>query len=140
MSIEESVRFDIDAPESYLEWLYTSTSNDAGNVRMGPNQRFGVVSFTHELHCMRSLRTALAEVEAPFQAHDLHHTEHCLSFMRQQILCASDITLEPGDSFSRNFTMQRVTGDMKCMDVDAFYSSMWAQYQDWVSLQQQRPA
>ncbi|RPD70039.1 hypothetical protein L226DRAFT_547926 [Lentinus tigrinus ALCF2SS1-7] len=132
MSIEESVRYGIDEPQSYLEWLWTSTADDQGNLHLGPNHRFGVPSLTHQRHCLRSLRTVLAEVDR-LEGVDLHHTEHCLSYLREHTLCAADITLEPGDAFARNFTAERVVQDRPCMDVEAFYASMWDQWTRWLS-------
>ena len=138
MSVEESVRFGIHPPPAALEWLWTATVDDRGNVHMGPNGRFGVVGITHELHCLRALRDVLDTVDVPV-GHDLHHSEHCLSFLREHTLCAADITLEPGDAFARNFTAERVTVERECMDVEAFYASMWTQWNGWLDFRQQVP-
>ena len=138
MSMEESVRYGIDEPQSYLEWLWTSTADDQGNIHIGPNHRFGVPSLTQQQHCLRGLRTVLAGVDI-LEGHDLHHTEHCLSFLREHTLCAADITLEPGDVFARNFTTERVTHDRECLDAEAFYASMWDQWTRWSNFKDQRP-
>ncbi|KAI0700859.1 hypothetical protein C8T65DRAFT_709614 [Cerioporus squamosus] len=130
MSIEESVRYGISEPQSYLEWLWTSTADDDGNVHFGPTHRFGVPSLTHQQHCLRGLRAMLADVDR-LEGHDLHHAEHCLSFLREHTLCAADVTLEPGDAFERNFTAERVMNDRRCLDAEAFYASMWGQWTRW---------
>ncbi|KAI0821764.1 hypothetical protein BC628DRAFT_1393464 [Trametes gibbosa] len=139
MSIEESGHFGIRQPEAHLEWLWTSTVDDGGNVHMGPNQRFFVVALTHQQHCMRSLRRSLDADGIPEDA-ALHHAEHCLSFLREHTLCAADFSLEPGDAFARNYTAERVGVERKCMDVEAFYGTMWGQWNDWLSFQAQRDA
>ncbi|EIW52674.1 uncharacterized protein TRAVEDRAFT_31815 [Trametes versicolor FP-101664 SS1] len=139
MSIEESVRYDIRAPEASLEWLWTSTADDHGNVHMGPNNRFFVVALTHQQHCLRSLRASLDAPGVPTGA-ALHHAEHCLTFMREQTLCAADFSLEPGDAFARNYTAERVGGERECMDVEAFYGTMWSQWQDWLGFKAQMAA
>ncbi|KAL7278214.1 hypothetical protein ACG7TL_008189 [Trametes sanguinea] len=136
MSIEESVRFGLHEPEANLEWLWQSTPNDGGNVHMGPNNRFFVVALTHQQHCLRGMRTVL-EAEGVPTGHDLHHSEHCLSFMREHTLCAADITLEPGDPFSRNFTSERVAVERECMDVEAFYGTMWSQWNEWLAFKKE---
>ncbi|TFK82236.1 hypothetical protein K466DRAFT_590661 [Polyporus arcularius HHB13444] len=132
MSIEESVRYRIGEPESYLEWLWTSSADDQGNIHFGPNHRFGLPSLNHEQHCLPRLRTVLAEVDH-FEGKDLHHTEHCLSLLREH-------TLEPGDPFVRNFTAERVMHDRKCLDAEAFYASMWDQWTRWLEFKSQLPS
>ncbi|RDX40729.1 hypothetical protein OH76DRAFT_1412772 [Lentinus brumalis] len=139
MSIEESVRYGIGEPESYLEWLWTSSADDQGNIHFGPNHRFGLPSLNHEQHCLRRLRTVLAEVDH-FEGKQLHHTEHCLSLLREHTLCAADTTLEPGDAFTRNFTAERVMHDRKCLDAEAFYASMWDQWTRWLEFKSQVPS
>ncbi|TBU27423.1 hypothetical protein BD311DRAFT_760385, partial [Dichomitus squalens] len=128
MSFEESVRYGIHEPEADLEWLYTATREDQGNVVLGPNNRFLNVALTHQLHCLRAIRKAL---DADDVLPNVHHSEHCLSVLRQLTLCAADSTLEAGDSFARNFTNERVTGVQACMDVEAFHSTMWKLWTDW---------
>ena len=142
MSIEESVHFGIHTPSAALEWLWTATVDDRGNVHMGPNGRFGVVGITHELHCLRALRDVLDTVDVP-AGHDLHHSEHCLSFLREHTLCAADTTLEPPDAFARNYTRERSGGEHVCMDWDAFYGDMRTNYLEWDEFRKQeeeRPA
>nr|VWO98141.1 Calcium dependent mitochondrial carrier protein [Ganoderma boninense] len=138
MSVEESVRYAIHAPEAPLEWLYTATAHDMGNTHLGPPQRarIGVVALAHQQHCLRALRAALAADEVP-KGHALHHAEHCLSFLRESTLCAADATLEPGDAFARNFTQERVGGERECMDAEAFYASMLRRWEEWVEVRDQ---
>ncbi|KAI0325748.1 hypothetical protein GY45DRAFT_1329856 [Cubamyces sp. BRFM 1775] len=138
MPLEESVRFGIHEPPSDAEWLWQSTPDDGGNVHLGPNHRFFVIALTHQQHCLRAFRVALDADEVP-TGHSLHHAEHCLSFLREHTLCAADVTLEPGDAFTRNFTAERVTGEMECMDVEAFYATMGKQWHEWLGFKEQHP-
>lgn len=69
---------------------------------------------------------------------DTHHSEHCLSLWREHTLCAADVTLEPGDPFTHNFTVQRDMGVRQCIDVEAFYSTMWKYWGDWVQYLESR--
>ena len=131
LSIEESVRYALAAPEAADEWLWTTTAGDGGNVRLGPRGRLFTTAYTHQLHCLRALRTALAAAGPPEGA-ELAHTEHCLSFLRQHALCAADGTLEPGDAFARNATAERVGVVRECRDVEAFYDSMWTYWTRWL--------
>ena len=132
MPTEESVHYGIQGEEAPWEWLYIATFEDGGNLRLGPNHRFFNVALTHQQHCLRYLRQALNSVDVP-EGHNVEHAEHCLSLMREHILCAADVTLEPGDTFSRNFTANRDTGDRVCMDAEAFYHTMWTHWNAWLS-------
>ena len=67
-----------------------------------------MVSFYHQLHCLRDLQVRLVGLSAN-TSHDvsrteelLHesqrfHVEHCFSYIRQGIRCAADTTLEGPD-------------------------------------------
>ena len=91
---EESVRYALTSPEAFDEWLWTATAGD-GNVHYGPGRRLFVVAVTHELHCLRSYRAALAQDAVPHGHHQLAHLTHCLNFFRTSTLCAADTTLDP---------------------------------------------
>ncbi|OJA11477.1 hypothetical protein AZE42_09965 [Rhizopogon vesiculosus] len=59
-----------------------------GFVRLGPNGRIFGISMFHQIHCLQMIRSAL--INGPNG-----HSGHCLNFLRQAILCNSDITLDP---------------------------------------------
>ncbi|PIL34537.1 hypothetical protein GSI_03315 [Ganoderma sinense ZZ0214-1] len=126
---EESVRYALTSPEAFDEWLWTATVGD-GNVHFGPNRRLFVVSVTHQMHCLRSVRVALENEGIP-HGHAVGHLTHCLNFMRMHTLCAADTTLEPPDAFARNYTRERAGGEHVCMDWDAFYRDMRTNYLEW---------
>ncbi|KAI0329480.1 hypothetical protein GY45DRAFT_1324915 [Cubamyces sp. BRFM 1775] len=127
---EDSVRYGLwEDPITEEEWRWTATAGD-GNVHLGPNSRFFVVGITHQLHCMRSYRQALAQ-EQPLSAHQVSHLTHCLNFLRMSTLCAADITLEPPDAFMRNHTQERAGGEHECLDWPAFYEEMKKNFLDW---------
>ncbi|GJE92371.1 hypothetical protein PsYK624_085250 [Phanerochaete sordida] len=122
-SAEESVRFSIDGPRADEEWFYATVFKGAGNVNLGPNDRFFAVDLEHELHCLRRLRESLGREEGLTDA-EFGHAEHCLSYLRQHILCSADETLEFGDSFARNHSAWRSAGLRVCRDPEAFFSAM----------------
>ena len=134
---EDSSRYSLYAPETHQEWLWTATAGD-GNVHYGPGRRLFVVAVTHELHCLRSYRAALAQDAVPHGHHQLAHLTHCLNFFRTSTLCAADTTLEPPDAFARNYTSQRAGGVHRCMDWPAFYDEMGTNYREWDAFQQQQ--
>ncbi|KAI1784840.1 hypothetical protein LXA43DRAFT_191155 [Ganoderma leucocontextum] len=139
MPMEESVRFGIHEPEAYDEWLSIISPEDQGNVRLGPNHRFMNVALIHQQHCLRFFRAHLdVDDDLPLSDSDVHHAEHCLSLWREHTLCAADITLEVGDPFAHNFTVQRDMGVRQCMDVEAFYGTMRKHWGDWLLYQESR--
>ncbi|KAI0354432.1 hypothetical protein OH77DRAFT_501875 [Trametes cingulata] len=133
-TIEDSVRYSLWAPEADDEWLWTATVGD-GNVHLGPNSRFFVVGITHQLHCMRSYRQALAKDGIP-HGHQVGHLTHCLNFLRMSTLCAADTTLEPPDALSRDHTLDPAGGERECFDWPAFYDEMKKNYLQWVAYQE----
>ncbi|RPD54583.1 hypothetical protein L227DRAFT_534475 [Lentinus tigrinus ALCF2SS1-6] len=133
-SIEESVRYSISQPESFREWLSTATTGSGGTVHYGPNHRLGIPAFAHEFHCLRALRVLLDDDGVP-EGHELSHSEHCLSYLREHTLCAADGTLEPGDSFSRNYTAQMVIREQRCIAVDPYAEAMISVEREWTEFQ-----
>ncbi|KAF9463670.1 hypothetical protein BDZ94DRAFT_595496 [Collybia nuda] len=70
-----------------------------GWVHLGPQRRPFSVTMYHQFHCLLSIRRAILSVkkdpssQAP--AAKSSHTNHCFSYLRQGLLCKSDLTLEP---------------------------------------------
>ncbi|KAH9915554.1 uncharacterized protein BXZ73DRAFT_92588 [Epithele typhae] len=133
---EDSQRYPLWAPQATQEWMFTATAGD-GNVHFGANRRMLVVAESHMLHCLRSVRTALAQ-DAPPSAggHQMGHLAHCVNFIRQSVLCSADATLEPPDAFARNYTREPAgNGAHVCKDFDAFYGEMKGNYLAWTAYQ-----
>ena len=134
MVVEESVHYSITAPEAINEWLYNSPFG-TGSVRLGPNKRGFFVSMFHELHCLRLMRTALASApKSPM----IDHSFHCLNYLRQSALCASDTTLEPGDFMQRDFTLDRIGATHVCRDWDPIYEDLRINWVEWYLYLQDR--
>ncbi|KAL7897151.1 hypothetical protein HDV63DRAFT_380027 [Trichoderma sp. SZMC 28014] len=63
------------------------TSNDGTG-------RFSIATF-HQLHCLYLLQVELFDALASNITEPHSHAFHCLDYLRESILCASDSTLEP---------------------------------------------
>ncbi|KAF9240372.1 hypothetical protein BU15DRAFT_61394 [Melanogaster broomeanus] len=111
------------------EWLWISTAGDH-NVRLGAADRMISVAFTHEQHCMIIMQKAFA-ADADDLTHLIGHTVHCLNYFRQITLCAADITLEPHDVLSRNYTLRRDGGTHQCFDWPALYDAIQINWEEW---------
>jgi len=134
MVIEESVHYSITNPEAMDEWLYNSPFG-TGSVRVGPNNRGFFISMFHKLHCLRLMRTALASEPKPGM---VEHSFHCLNYLRESALCASDTTLEPGDFMQREFTFDRIGAAHVCRDWDAVYEEVRINWLEWYLYLQDR--
>jgi hypothetical protein len=52
------------------------------------------------------------------------HVQHCLGYLRALALCASDITLEPGDFTRRDFAAEGSGQTHECTDWSYVYDSI----------------
>jgi len=60
------------------------------------DNEFYALSIYHQIHCLNSFRRMLNKSpNASYTEHDSMHSHHCLSYLRQMILCGADTTLEP---------------------------------------------
>ena len=97
LTLEDSRHFPLSGEDADAEWESIYPSNSAGFVRLGPSKRFFGLSMYHQIHCLDSLRYAILGREHPAKRmrKDVPHPQHCLNYLRQTILCAADLTLEP---------------------------------------------
>jgi hypothetical protein len=89
LTVEDTVYY---APNATAEWHTLFPSGD-GFVRLGPEYRLFGVSMFHQLHCLDKLRRAV--VQEPPSEWERWHTQHCLNYVRQMLLCAASSRLEP---------------------------------------------
>ncbi|KAF6746540.1 hypothetical protein DFP72DRAFT_634102 [Ephemerocybe angulata] len=100
MVVEESTRFTT-THQNLPNWRAVIPGYP-GYIRLGPfPKRVFALPIYHQLHCLYELAKVLArsDPDAPgpkpvIDWHASHHTQHCLTYLRQQILCAADETLE----------------------------------------------
>lgn len=130
MTVQESVHFDITAPESQAEWLWTASAGD-GHVRIGQDKHMFAVAMFHELHCLRAIRGVIENGWDTITHERQGHLLHCFNYIRQYILCAADTTLEPGDFTKRNFTTSRVGATHTCVDWEPLYVMMKEKWDEW---------
>ncbi|KAK7688203.1 hypothetical protein QCA50_008573 [Cerrena zonata] len=119
MTVEESVHYPVLGSTSDKVWS-SITSSSYGYIRLGPEHRLFDTSMSHELHCLRVLNLALGESHIP----ETKHIQHCLNYIRQGILCDSDLTLEPGDFEERDLTVEKVGATYVCRDWSLWYNVM----------------
>ena len=130
---EETVHFALAGRDAAREWEWTEASpTEDGNLRLGPRDRVVNVALAHQMHCLRTFRIFLASEHPPRGRRDVEHAEHCLTMLREMTLCDADATLEEGDVFARNWTIERSAGERRCsVDVEAFYDTLAQGWNDW---------
>ncbi|KZV68914.1 hypothetical protein PENSPDRAFT_581724 [Peniophora sp. CONT] len=73
-----------------------------GWLTLGPNNTMWVLSMYHQMHCLSVLRHAYVAAKSGTLVYTPggngtgveHHTNHCLTYLREFILCNADTTLE----------------------------------------------
>ncbi|KAJ3544188.1 hypothetical protein NM688_g5768 [Phlebia brevispora] len=120
MGLHETVHYGLNASEDIGddEWntiLYLAEGS--GRVRIGPSRRAYVVSYLHQLHCLRGFQRGIV---SPGRKDGVSpasgHMHHCLNYLRQTFLCAALDMLEKGDFMQSNFTEGTVGSDLVCQD------------------------
>lgn len=125
MEVEESVHYSlVNDPEAHDEWIY-GTPYGGGTYRVGTLNRTLIVILFHQLHCVRTMGELLAE------GGTYHHAQHCLRYLREEILCEANTTLEPGDFTLSNFTEERVGATHVCRDWTHVYKEVEQNWAVW---------
>ncbi|KAA1475998.1 hypothetical protein DENSPDRAFT_455538 [Dentipellis sp. KUC8613] len=127
MIVEENTHYGVNGDGASDEWEYTSPYG-AGLVRVGPKQRVFYSEMTHPMHCLRYIRSILAQEEKSL----VIHLEHCFNYLRRTSLCKADLTLEPEDFVTRNFTSDMVGQIHICRDWRAVYDTMERNWKAWL--------
>jgi len=98
-----------------------------GFVKIGADEDFFAVSMYHQLHCLNGFRKMLSgeHRNASRHEHDEMHNLHCLTYMRQMILCSGDTTLEPA-FFAQNTDGRKTQA--------AYGVGVTHQCKDWVQI------
>ena len=94
MVLENTTHYPIDGPTAAAQWESVYPPG-FGFVRLGEPRRILCVSMFHQLHCVEKFRLALHNPDDPIAT--IPHLQHCMNYIRQMVLCASDLTLEPVD-------------------------------------------
>ncbi|KAI0797692.1 hypothetical protein C8Q75DRAFT_801618 [Abortiporus biennis] len=130
LTVEESVHYGLSGDQADADWLSNSPLG-VGHVHLGEISRLMGPSMFHEMHCIRSIRYAIASGTRKGPISSFGHIGHCFNYLRQAILCDADLTLEPGDAFQRDFTVDRVGMTHTCHDWRAMYGAVEKSYHMW---------
>ena len=131
MVLEDSVHYPISGPGAKEQWL-SIYPDGFGFVRLGEERRILCVSMFHQLHCMEKMRIALDNPDDPVAT--IPHLQHCMNYIRQMVLCASDLTLEPVtfDPVTNSSSATGVGVTHTCRDWTAVYETVNDNYARWM--------
>ncbi|KAI0747053.1 hypothetical protein C8Q80DRAFT_1179059 [Daedaleopsis nitida] len=124
--VEDPVHYAVVGPDAREEWA-SSTPEGVSYLHLGPERRAFSTSMFHQQHCLRAMRAALAGDYRPYMQ---QHFTHCLHYIRQMILCAPNLTLEPADVLERDYDagMKEVGAIHMCQDWRQVYEEMEANW------------
>lgn len=121
VTMEDTEKYAIHGSQADAEWVAT-TAADNGYIRLGKDRRLMGISVGHEMHCIRSLRVAVAYPLHP--SANVGHFSHCLNYLRLYILCDPDLTLEKFDPLEGNFSLPRSGATHICKDWRVVYDEL----------------
>ncbi|KAH7869188.1 uncharacterized protein C8R40DRAFT_1155636 [Lentinula edodes] len=96
---------------------------------LSSNHHMFILSWFHNLHCIAQFRAALNNHTDWVATQE--HFHHCLHYLRQILLCNAGDMLEPGDFMTRNFTTERIGGELMCYDFEKAQSILQAERDDF---------
>ncbi|KDQ31840.1 hypothetical protein PLEOSDRAFT_1100367 [Pleurotus ostreatus PC15] len=133
MTLQETVRFGFNAsdPIEGQEWdMINAIPRGIGRTRLGPDHRAFVLTFLHQMHCVRRIQYALLNRNDTMAS--AGHVSHCLNYLRQTILCEAADSVEKGDFMEIDYEEERVGETLVCRDWETAISIFDERYEDWV--------
>jgi len=130
MVVEESVRYSLrkSRRRGNSEW-FSAFPSGTGTIRLGPDHRAFYIGLYHQNHCLQQYRNTWLRGTANIEWDHIHH---CLNSLRLWSLCLADLTLEPGDFTTRNFTEDRLGVTHTCRDWDAAIDKVKTDWDNWI--------
>lgn len=125
LTIEDTVHYQYNDTE---EWQSIFPPG-GGFVRLGPEHRMFGISMFHQLHCLDKMRRAI--LKEPPTAWEKSHTQHCLNYVRQMILCASNLRLEDVKESPRGIKADGLGLEHECRDWSLPYVMATENHRDW---------
>ncbi len=131
MTLQESIRYGANSSDAITseEWATLKEYPEGrGRALLGSNHRELLITFYHQLHCIREVQMGLFDRDDTEATP--HHMKHCLDYLRQTILCSAEDSLEEGDFLTRDHETQRTGGDLLCWDWEAIFKDL---DNDWLA-------
>ncbi|KAF5387205.1 hypothetical protein D9757_006880 [Collybiopsis confluens] len=127
LMLQETIRYSHNTSDSVaqLEWeTLNQRSANFGRAILGPDKRSFLMTFHHQLHCVRELQRALIDPSNDHNASTPHHVNHCLQYLRQTILCGAADSIEMGDFMEIDFEIERSGSELRCVDWESAFREL----------------
>jgi len=92
MNIEPTKHYQLSGHNADAEWAALAPHN--GIIHLGPHRQPYSISLFHQLRCLDIIRRDII-VESSLPPGDSKLSRHCLNYMRQMVLCRTDLALDP---------------------------------------------
>ncbi|KAJ6489254.1 hypothetical protein C8R47DRAFT_1015062 [Mycena vitilis] len=119
MAMEDTVNYQLNGTTADTQWE-SMMPKGRGIVYVGPDREAYMLSMFHQLECLNFLRRMY--VEDHRGALDAIG-RHCLNYLRQTVLCRSDLQLEPVVDPDGAHAVD-MYGDRTCFDWRQVYSQV----------------
>lgn len=122
MKILDTKRFQIVGNSSDDDWD-SLFPQGYGFAFLGDDYQMFGVSMFHQFHCLHTIRQAIIDRDV------YGHAQHCLTYLRNTILCSADLTIEP------QFEPGKVDGlgvNHQCRNWTAVYEWLDKNYEEYL--------
>jgi len=129
MNIEATKHYQLSGYNADAEWAALSPNN--GTLYLGPQRQPFSISLFHQLRCLDIIRRDIAEA-LPQEESKL--SRHCLNYMRQMVLCRTDLAVDP--VLGRVLEAEVRAETNQCVDWRRVYQKLeenQREYAKWVS-------
>ncbi|KAF8573441.1 hypothetical protein K439DRAFT_1665806 [Ramaria rubella] len=129
MFVENSQRYALDAPSGAKEWAGLIPPGN-GIIRLGLSYRPFTISLFHQLQCLDIIRVAIvARATDPTHQGPEDVERHCMNYLREMVLCRSDLRLENVRGISLHSVQP--TSMHTCRDWEDVYREAEKNWQEW---------
>ncbi|THU91409.1 hypothetical protein K435DRAFT_674203, partial [Dendrothele bispora CBS 962.96] len=132
MTLQKSTHYAFDSPHKIMEQEWETLVDypaGYGRVHLGSQKRMFLMTFYHQLHCVRELYRGI------YNIHDTSatfgHVDHCIQYLRQTLLCSATAILEEGDFME---SPESAGSDLFCWDWETIYQGIdasWMAFESW---------
>ncbi|KAH9053136.1 hypothetical protein EDB87DRAFT_288721 [Lactarius vividus] len=129
MNIEGTKHYQLSGYNGDAEWAALAPNN--GMLYLGPQRRPFSVSLFHQFRCLDIIRRDIIEA---LSQEESKLGQHCLNYMRQMVLCRTDLAVDP--VLGRELEAEVRAETNQCVDWRRVYQALeenQREYAQWVS-------
>ncbi|KAJ7589606.1 hypothetical protein C8J56DRAFT_784923 [Mycena floridula] len=120
MSIEDTIRYPLNSSDADSQWESMIPTN-GGIIYIGPDKKPYMLSIFHQLKCLDIVRHFYVDIVDDRDGGLDALARHCLNYLRQMVLCRSDLRLESVQDPDGPHAVD-MHGDLTCSDWRELYA------------------